>query len=79
MKIEPNNVGKKSSDVTGALASAGEFVLAMAVLAGLGVWAGGKLDEQFHCSPFLTITLSLLGVGLGLARMVVKALKPEKK
>jgi F0F1-type ATP synthase assembly protein I len=67
------------SEVIGALASAGEFVLAMAVLAGLGVWGGTKLDEWLHTSPWFTISLSLLGVGLGLARMVLKAMATEKK
>lgn len=69
----------KSNNVTAALASAGESVLAIGVLAGLGVWGGTKLDEMFHCAPLLTILLALLGVGLGLARMVLKAMETEKK
>ena len=67
------------NEIAGALASAGESVLAIAVLAGLGVWGGTKLDDLVHCSPLFTIGLSLLGVGLGLARMVIKAKQPEKK
>ena len=67
------------NQVAGALASAGESVLAIAVLAGLGVWGGTKLDEVIHSSPWFTIGLSLLGVGLGLTRMVIKAMATEKK
>jgi F0F1-type ATP synthase assembly protein I len=65
-----------------SLAGAGESVLAIGLLAWLGVWGGGWLDGKFHTSPWLTIVLALLGVGLGLTRMVMKALKseqPEKK
>jgi F0F1-type ATP synthase assembly protein I len=67
------------NEIAGALASAGESVLAIGVLAGLGVWGGTKLDEMFHCAPLLTIGLALLGVGLGLTRMVIKAREAEKK
>jgi F0F1-type ATP synthase assembly protein I len=67
------------NEVAGALASAGESVLAIAVLAGLGVWGGAKLDEMMHCAPLLTISLALIGVVLGLARMVIKAKEAEKK
>ncbi|HEY9683872.1 MAG TPA: hypothetical protein V6C86_19980 [Oculatellaceae cyanobacterium] len=67
------------NEIAGALASAGESVLAIAVLAGLGVWGGSKLDDMMHCAPLLTIGLALLGVVLGLARMVVKAKEAEKK
>ncbi|HEY9756241.1 MAG TPA: hypothetical protein V6C97_13830 [Oculatellaceae cyanobacterium] len=67
------------NEIAGALASAGESVLAIAVLAGLGVWGGSKLDDMMHCEPLLSIGLALLGVGLGLARMVIKAKEAEKK
>lgn len=67
-----------SSDLQQALASAGESVLAIAVLVALGAWGGMWLDEKFHTQPLLAISLSLLGMVGGLARMVIKALQAEK-
>jgi F0F1-type ATP synthase assembly protein I len=78
MQKKPPNPDKTNT-VAGALASSGESVLATAALVGLGVWGGAKLDEWLHCAPWLTIGLALLGVGLGLARMVMKAMDTEKK
>lgn len=68
-----------SDDLSQALASAGDAVLAIAVLVGLGAWGGMWLDEKFHTQPLLAITLSLLGMVGGLARMVIKALQAEKQ
>jgi F0F1-type ATP synthase assembly protein I len=78
MPEKPRDSDKKNQVVT-ALASAGEFVLAMAILAALGVWVGTKIDESLHTSPWFTISLALVGVCLGLARMVLKAIATEKK
>ena len=61
-----------------ALASAGESVLAIGVLSGFGAWGGFQLDQRFHSSPWLAIGLALLGLTLGLARMVMQALRAEK-
>jgi F0F1-type ATP synthase assembly protein I len=61
-----------------SLASAGESVLAIGVLSGLGAWGGFQLDQRFHCQPWLAIGLALLGMGLGLTRMIMKALAAEK-
>jgi len=60
------------------MAGAGESIIGCAVLVALGVWAGQYLDKQFH-TELWTIGLALLGAGLGLARMVMKAMKSEKK
>ena len=68
-----------SDDLSKGLASAGDAVLAIAVLVGLGAWGGMWLDEKFHTQPLLAITLSLLGMTGGLARMVIKALQTEKQ
>ena len=56
-----------------ALFTVSDAVLGAAVLLTLGVYGGGWLDEKFHCAPTLSIGLALLGGGLGLARMVIKA------
>jgi F0F1-type ATP synthase assembly protein I len=68
-----------STEMRKQLAGAGESVLAIAVLATLGVWGGGWLDQNLHTAPWLQVVLALLGCGLGLTRMVMKALQAEKK
>ncbi len=61
------------------LAGAGESVVAIGVLVGLGAWGGFWLDGQLHTAPWLAIVLSLSGMCLGLWRMVVKALAADKQ
>ncbi|MBS1957525.1 MAG: AtpZ/AtpI family protein [Cyanobacteria bacterium SZAS-4] len=61
------------------LAGAGESVLAIGVLVGLGAWGGFWLDGQLHTAPWLAIVLSLLGMCLGLWRMVAKAMASDKQ
>ena len=61
------------------LAGAGESVLAIGVLVGLGAWGGFWLDGQLHTAPWLAIVLSLLGMSLGLWRMVAKAMASDKQ
>lgn len=68
-----------NDDLSKALASAGEAVLAIAVLVAFGVWGGNWLDEKFHTQPLMAVLLALLGMAAGLARMVVKALQAEKQ
>jgi hypothetical protein len=64
-------------EVMQGIASAGDAVIGTAVLAGFGAWGGMWLDDKFHTAPWLTVALALIGVGLGLARMVVKAMKSQ--
>ena len=71
----------KKSDTDGlgkSLASAGESVLAIGVLCGFGAWGGFQLDQHFHTAPWLAVSLSMLGLVGGLARMVMQALKSER-
>lgn len=72
---------KKQNDdeVWRSLAGAGESVLSIGLLSGLGAWGGSMLDSHFHSTPWCAIVLSLMGLSLGLARMVMKALQSEKK
>ncbi|MFN8553037.1 MAG: AtpZ/AtpI family protein [Candidatus Obscuribacterales bacterium] len=65
-------------DIADQLAGAGESVLAIAVLVGLGAWGGFWLDGKLNTAPWLAIVLSLLGMCLGLWRMVAKALAADK-
>jgi len=70
-----------SGQLKNALLTVGDSILGAAVLIILGTWAGGFLDQKLHTGPWLSISLALLGAGLGLARLVIKAIKlgePEK-
>lgn len=68
---------KDKNELLAAWTTAGDAVLGAAVLTGLGAWAGFWLDDHLHTSPWLAVSLSLLGMSLGLARMVLKALKAD--
>ncbi len=70
---------KDKEETRRQLAGAGESVIAIAVLASAGVFGGAWLDKNLHTAPWLQIVLALTGCGLGLARMVMKALQSEKK
>ena len=61
-----------------ALASAGDSVLGIFVLVWIGAWAGFKLDDMLHSQPLCAVILAIVGVGLGTARMIWKALRAEK-
>lgn len=65
-------------EIMAAMTTAGDAVLGMAILSGFGAWGGFWLDEKLHTTPLLAISLALIGLGLGLARMVVKAIKADK-
>lgn len=65
-------------ELMAALSSAGEAVLAVGVLVALGAWGGMWLDDRLGTTPWLAICLSLLGMVLGLARMVAKALAADR-
>ncbi|GEM_PF-1965151 len=67
-----------SRETMAALAAAGEAVLGIAVAAGLGAWSGMWLDDRLHTTPWLAICLALLGMSLGLARMVIKAIEADR-
>lgn len=80
--------GSQSASTTGAndmrdlkrsMLVVGDAVLGAAVLVLLGVWGGGFLDQKLNTGPWCSIGLSMLGAGLGLARMVMKAMELDKK
>ncbi|HEY9867949.1 MAG TPA: AtpZ/AtpI family protein [Candidatus Obscuribacterales bacterium] len=70
---------KGQAEMLRAVAAASDAVIGAAVLTGLGAWAGLFLDERLHSSPWFAVALGLAGAGLGLARMVKKALDAEKR
>lgn len=57
-----------------ALFQVSDGILGAAVLIFLGVMGGNWLDAQLHTAPWLSIALSMLGGGLGLYRLVRKAM-----
>ena len=65
-------------ELRSALSAAGDAVIGTAVLVALGAFGGSWLDNKLHTTPWLAIALSLAGMILGLARMILKALKSEK-
>jgi F0F1-type ATP synthase assembly protein I len=65
-------------EVWGAVSAAGDAVLGTAVLIAVGAWGGLWLDGKLHTTSWLAIVLSLVGMVLGLTRMILKTLKSEK-
>lgn len=70
---------KGQAEMLRAVAAASDAVIGAAVLTGLGAWAGLFLDEKLHSSPWFAVALGLAGAGLGLARMIKKALDAEQR
>lgn len=70
---------KDMRDLKRSMLIVGDAVLGAAVLVLLGVWGGGFLDQKLNTAPWCSIGLSMLGAGLGLARMVMKAMELDKK
>jgi len=51
----------------------------MAVIIGLSVWGGDKLDLHYKTeTPVFTIVLSLLGIGTALYIVLKGLIKPQK-
>jgi len=59
-------------------AAAGDAVIGIAVLSGLGAWGGFWLDDKIHTTPWCAIGFAMAGMMLGLTRMVPRALKEDK-
>lgn len=64
----------KRGDLQRALFAVADGVLGAGILIMLGTWAGGFLDQKLQTAPWISISLALLGGGLGLARLVIKAI-----
>jgi F0F1-type ATP synthase assembly protein I len=77
--VGKKQVMKGQAEMLRAVAAASDAVIGAAVLTGLGAWAGLFLDEKLNSSPWFAVTLGLAGAGLGLTRMVKKALEAEKR
>jgi F0F1-type ATP synthase assembly protein I len=60
-------------------AAAGDAVIGIAVLVGLGAWGGFWLDGKLNSTPWCAISFSLIGMTLGLTRMVLRALKQDRE
>ena len=68
-------MAQDDSDLKQAMFQVSDGIIGAAVLIVIGVMAGNWLDAQLHTSPWLLIILSVLGGGLGLGRLVQKAMK----
>ncbi len=60
-------------DMKKAMLAVTDGVVGAGILLAGGVYGGSWLDHQFHCSPWFSIGLAMVGGGFGLARMVYKA------
>jgi F0F1-type ATP synthase assembly protein I len=58
-----------------AMFTVSDGVIGAAVLVAAGIFGGQWLDNHFHTAPMYTIVLSIIGGGLGLGRLVMKAMK----
>jgi F0F1-type ATP synthase assembly protein I len=67
-------VAKDDTNLKQAMFQVSDGVIGAAVLIVIGIFAGQWLDNHFHTSPMCMIVLSMLGGGLGLARLVQKAM-----
>lgn len=66
---------KDNTDLKQAMFQVSDGVLGAAVLIVIGVFGGNWLDAKFNTAPWMLITLSVLGGGLGLGRLVKKAME----
>jgi F0F1-type ATP synthase assembly protein I len=74
----PEPESERMAAITGrggqqALLVVSDGVLGAGALIMLGVWGGNMLDDRLHTTPWISLGLSLLLGGLGLARLVAKA------
>lgn len=68
-------MAKDNTDLKQAMFQVSDGVIGAAVLIVIGLFAGQWLDKQFHTGPLWMVVLSLIGGGLGLARLVKKAMQ----
>jgi F0F1-type ATP synthase assembly protein I len=67
-------VAKDDTDLKQAMFQVSDGVIGAAILIVIGIFGGQWLDTHFHTAPICMITLSMIGGGLGLARLVKKAM-----
>jgi F0F1-type ATP synthase assembly protein I len=79
-------VAEDNTDLKQAMFQVSDGVIGAAILIVIGLLGGQWLDKQFHTSPTLMIVLSMIGGGVGLVRLVKKAMligadspKPDPK
>lgn len=68
-------MAKDNTDLKQAMFQVSDGVIGAAVLIVIGLFVGQWLDKQFHTGPLCMVVLSLIGGGLGLARLVKKAMQ----
>jgi F0F1-type ATP synthase assembly protein I len=68
----------KGVSINKAMLAVGDGVIGAAVLIIIGIYLGLYLDKKFMTSPWFTLGLLFLGGGIGLARLVMKAMNLDK-
>jgi len=69
---------KETLSTNKAMITVADGVIGAGILLVLGVWLGHFLDQKFSTTPWLTIILCFLGGGVGLTRLIVKAINLNK-
>lgn len=50
-----------------------DLILSVFILTAIAAAFGNYLDNKFHTTPFLSITLGILAIIIGLTRLVIKS------
>lgn len=69
---------QESISTNKAMLTVADGVIGAGVLLILGICLGHYLDQKFGSTPWLTIILCFAGGGVGLARLVIKAINLNK-
>lgn len=74
------NAGEKNDikDLSKYLAAAGDAAVSLTILILAGIYGGQWLDEKFHTTPWLSLTLAIAGLSLGLWRIISKTMKLDR-
>lgn len=72
---EPDHNKSDVKELSKYLSQAGDAAVSLTVLILLGIWGGQWMDERLHTSPWGALSLAVLGLCLGLWRVIHKTLK----
>lgn len=67
--------GDDKTNLKNALITVSDGVIGAGILVFVGVLLGNWADDKLHSAPLCVIIFALVGGGLGLARLVMKAVK----
>ena len=56
-----------------------DLIFGVFILTGLAATFGNYLDKKFHTTPALSITLGIIAIIFGLARLIIKSNEISKR